>query len=651
MGNFTSQKVYQQITQKQNAQKKGVASAGGELGSDKPMTLAEHDKAVHGGHYNGGRCKFRQQLAAMGKLPPNSGSGNGNDGTSSQPTGTSSGNSTKPTNENPSADTGKSDGGQKSPVVQEDGELKRKFGQVSTTSQEAMNNVNEIQRLYSRAKTSGVKEKLSQIYQNIKKVLGGISDSASNIDSSFSPTSHDDVDKWEEGAISKLDEQELPIDEFKKKVAEIQDIANKHHSRISEEEDWQDELANVYPSDSKELEEWSDKKSDEFFESFKNGKIDNDTYNRRLKEINEKYSEHEERLSKERSEETSEENVESEEETSSNPNNNEESQEDKRRLEVQMRLAGEGNESSPQPKEMSEGRKSLRESLNQHLGSKIDDGSATEKDEEHLDFLEAHRNADEALSKGKITAEEHAKRKKEINDDFARRQYASKFGVEYKPYEPKQKTSGNSDASSSVNNNTPSLSEQRDSLQKSLKTMQFLFGKKSILGNYLTGKYENQIGELNKKIKDVESGKKQISEEAKKVISNPDGKKNSGLRTIHGEVKHGGNSEIQKLIEQMEDEYANAKNSGEKMRIMNRYEMLKKKYEPQTSTQSKKDDSPIVKKDAVEDAISNMSENESYNKYQELLFKSAQGEESLSDDEKRMRDMLYKKYGIGESKK
>lgn len=632
MGNFTSQKVYQQITQKQNAQKKGVASAGGELGSNKPMTLAEHDKAVHGGHYNGGRCKFRQQLAAMGKLPPNSGSGNGNDGTSSQPTGTSSGNSIKPTNENPSADTGKSDGGQKSPVVQEDGELKRKFGQVSTTSQEAMNNVNEIQRLYSRAKTSGVKEKLSQIYQNIKKVLGGISDSSSNIDSSFNPTSHDDVDKWEEGAISKLDEQELPIDEFKKKVAEIQDIANKHHSRISEEEDWQDELANVYPSDSKELEEWSDKKSDEFFESFKNGKIDNDTYNRRLKEINEKYSEHEERLSKERSEETSEENVESEEETSSNPKNNEESQEDKRRLDVQMRLAGEGNESSPQPKEMSEGRKSLRESLNQNLGSKIDDGSATEKDEEHLDFLEAHRNADEALSKGKITAEEHAKRKKEINDDFARRQYARKFGVEYKPYEPKNK-----------NKSGKVSSEKRSALQNAIKGFKIFMFKKD-QEEYLAqkAKRENEL----KNMSHVTGQPLKIKSNTSTVSTNPP-KQNNGLRTIHGEVKHGGNSEIQKLIEQMEDEYANAKNSGEKMRIINRYEMLKKKYEPQTSTQSKKDDSPIVKKDAVEEAISNMSENESYNKYQELLFKSSKEEESLSDDEKRMLDLLYKKHGIG----
>lgn len=632
MGNFTSQKVYQQITQKQNAQKKGVASAGGELGSDKPMTLAEHDKAVHGGHYNGGRCKFRQQLAAMGKLPPNSGSGNGNAGTSAQPTGTNSGNSIKPTNENPSADTGKSDGGQKSPVVQEDGELKRKFGQVSTTSQEAMNNVNEIQRLYSRAKTSGVKEKLSQIYQNIKKVLGGISDSASNIDSSFSPTSHDDVDKWEEGAISKLDEQELPIDEFKKKVAEIQDIANKHHSRISEEEDWQDELANVYPSDSKELEEWSDKKSDEFFESFKNGKIDNDTYNRRLKEINEKYSEHEERLSKERSEKTSEENVESEEETSSNPKNNEESQEDKRRLDVQMRLAGEGNESSPQPKEMSEGRKSLRESLNQHLGSKIDDGSATEKDEEHLDFLEAHRNADEALSNGKITAEEHAKRKKEINDDFARRQYARKFGVEYKPYEPKNK-----------NKSGKVSSEKRSALQNAIKGFKIFMFKKD-QEEYLAqkAKRENEL----KNMSHVTGQPLKIKSNTSTVSTNSS-KQNNGLRTIHGEVKHGGNSEIQKLIEQMEDEYANAKNSGEKMRIMNRYEMLKKKYEPQTSTQSKKDDSPIVKKDAVEDAISNMSENESYNKYQELLFKSSKEEESLSDDEKRMLDLLYKKHGIG----
>ena len=565
MGNFTAQKLFQQINSSNTKGSNQAQGKSGFGGSETVMTLAEHDKKVHGGHYDGGRCKFREQMAAKGLLNPNG----GNDGNSMQNVPTSG----VATNVNENKNTNAS-------PVQEDGELKTKFGSVNTTSQEAMEDINEIQRLHSEAKSPEAKQKIEEIYKGLVQKLGSSEGSVAN--------------------------NAQPKDSVNVSTQKEETFNPKTHDDVAE---------------------WYDKKSTELETRKNNGEISEEEYNRLQDDLDTKSDGYHESIEKS-----------SDSGTQKNDSSN----------------------ASPSKKDVSNHRKSLQDALRDQIYDRMDKGKATKEDEGGLDFMDAHEENDRKLREGKITAEEHAKNKAEINNDMMRRQYAQKFGVKYTPYVPK---SSQSQDTNKGQVKQPTLSEQRDSLQKSLSNFQKWFGKNSIVGYALGNHYENKISEIDKQIeeqKKTEEEAKNIGEEAKKVVresvNGNGGTSNRGLRTIHGDINHGGNTEIQKLIEEMESEYSNAKNTGEKMVILNRFKKLKSMYDqPKPKESSPQKESPTKSKrdktssDPFPDLtrmLNNMGEDEAYRTYHDLLTKGSRTDMELDEKDNHMLNILGTRFNV-----
>lgn len=679
MGNFTSQKLFQQINSSNTKGSKQTQGKSGFGGSETVMTLAEHDKKVHGGHYDGGRCKFREQMEAKGLLKPNG----GDYGNPMQNVPTS-GVATK-VNENTNANAN---------PVQEDGELKTKFGSVNTTSKEAMEDINEIQKLHSEAKSPEAKQKIEEIYKGLVQKLGtSESGEQSNVDvpkdDNNSPTStKTESEKWKD-ALSKMPRVRISKDPSNKMTkidaATLSDVlrgnggnglepnktsfitedgerltfsneykmSNGMRGLVFKKDDGTEVHGNAFSLPSMYLEndvakyrsdtngqssnqkhngqedtftpkthddvaEWYDKKSTELETRKNNGEISEEEYNRLQDDLDTKSDGYHESIEKS---------------SNSGTQNNDSSN------------------ASPSKKDVSNHRKSLQDALRDQIYDRLDNGKATKEDEGGLDFMDAHEENDRKLREGKITAEEHAKNKSEINNDMMRRQYAQKYGVKYTPYVPK-----NSQGKEPNQVKQPTLSEQRESLQKSLSTLQMLFGKNSIVGNAIGNNYGKKIAQIDQQIeeqKKTEEEVKNIGEEAKKVIRDSakgsGDASNRGLRTIHGDINHGGNSEIQKLIEEMESEYSNAKNTGEKMVILNRFKKLKSMYDqPKPNESSPKKESPTKsQRDTSSDPfpeltskLKGMGESDAFRTYQDLLSKASREDMELDDKDKHMLNIL-----------
>lgn len=576
MGNFTAQKVYQDITNRQSAQKP-VKSNGGSGGAKKPMTLAEHDKLVHGGHYDGGRCKFRQQLAAKGMLPPNSGAGNGGAsvgggqmslGDKVRQIGANARNAIRGGMEKVEGAATEVGGAVKSAVanVHEKAEqLSKKLAEAEGQTEKSSSNLEKMGQILGGIKSPEIKEEAADICQKVVNAINGGAQGGSEQPSSgqsqgqpeFNPKTHEDVDKWEDGEIEKLRGSNIPIEEFNKRLSNLRSKADEHHSRISEEEYWQDDLADLDPVDQDELDKWADEKSNELFNSFKSGKIDNETYRRRLGEVNSHFSKHTQRLSEISDDDNEDDNITGSEENS----------------EIKSDTA------SPR-------RKNLRDALREHLASKFDNNTATEKDDEDAEYMDAHSANESMFKRGRISEEEFNKHRKEINDDYMKKQFARKFGVNYKPYSPQNKTN-NGGGSSNKNGSVDELTKNRQHLQEMLSIFHTAFGRNSVVGKLASGVVANKVSDIDAEIAKMGHLSKNTHTQSKQSqggsgstgpVDTP--KQSGGLRSIHGEINHGGNAEVQSLIDQMEDEYRNAKKSSEKIRIMSSYKKLKDMYEP-----------------------------------------------------------------------
>ena len=622
MGKFTAQNLYKEINRR-NAAKKAFGNGGGNA----QTTLAEHDKKVHGGHYDGGRCKFRQELAAQGKLPPNSGSGSSvgsaisnvanaaknavaggfkkaSDGIRKQFQDAISESHSK--RQQQKLESVKSE--QKPIIEQPDGELKTRFGQINTTSRETMNNIVEIERYYSEAKSPEAKQKIADAYKELAMKLNG----------EVNPQTEEELDKWHDGKMQKLDEEAeasgMGVDEYRKRSNELMDKYKEHLSRINGSKSSED-VATQEPDDKPssqddgfspkthdEVSSWYDKKSTELEDRKSRGEISDDEYNRLQDELDTKSDTFHEQIDSQKTEAPNEDN---------------------------------GNA-------VSEVRKSFRDALQNFANSRIDSGKGSHKDESSLDYIDAHNDNDRALSEGRISKEEHAKRREAIDSDNLRRSYAKRFGVNYTPYR-----------ASVSNGRSREISEKRKKLQNSLENWQSLLGN-SLIGKVVTNEIKNKISELKEPVSNGNTPSKVQNNKTEQRGEN------RGLRTIHGDINHGGNAEVQKLIEQMENEYANAKNSGEKMTIMGRFKKLKSMYENSGSsrnTMSKS--SPKMSKSAqpsdplaeLTKRLNSMSEADARDTYQAALSKASNVNESLDDKDKHIISVLEKRFGNNSNKK
>ena len=328
MGKFTAQKLFMEINRR-NAAKKAMGTVGGNT----QTTLAEHDKKVHGGHYDGGRCKFRQELAAQGKLPPNSGSGSSvgsaisnmanaaknavaggvkkaSDGIRKQFHDAIAESNSK--RQQQKLESVKSE--QKPIIEQPDGELKTRFGQINTTSQETMNNIGEIERYYSEAKSPEAKQKIADAYKELAMKLNG----------EVNPQTEEELDQWHDGKMQKLDEEAeasgMGVDEYRKRSNELMDKYKEHLSRINgskqaddvstkepdEKPSSQDD--GFSPKTHDEVSSWYDKKSTELEDRKSRGEISDDEYNRLQDELDTKSDTFHEQIDSQKTEAPNEDN-------------------------------------------------------------------------------------------------------------------------------------------------------------------------------------------------------------------------------------------------------------------------------------------------------------------------------------------------------
>lgn len=644
MGNFTAQKVYQDITKRQSAQNTvhsngGNGFGGGSGGAKKPMTLAEHDKLVHGGHYDGGRCKFRQQLAAKGMLPPNSGAGNGGAsvgggqmslGDKVRQIGANARNAIRGGMEKVEGAAKEVGGAVKSAVanVHEKAEqLSKKLAEAEGQTEKSSSNLEKMGKILSGFKSPEIKEKAAAICQKVVNAINGVGNSESNhnVDSnswknaisrvprvrvSNDPSNH----MTKVGATSLSDvlrNGSLNIgDSF---ITENGDrltyssnykMSNGMQSYVFKKDDgtevkgnafslgdmWKEEDISKYldgnidnntssgqsqgqpdfnPKTHEEVDKWFNDESDKLEGMHKRGEISDDEYNSRVDELESKNDSYRDALNKQ--------GVKSKEDMSDLSDKSDDN-------------------SSPR-------RKNLRDALREHLASKVDNNTATEKDDEDAEYMDAHSANESMLKRGRISEEEFKKHRKEINDDYMKKQFARQFGVNYKPYSPKE-SNGNAKGNGGKDGDGKSISElnkRRKDLQSKLEDFQFFFGKNSLVGKFASGMVSDKISDIDSEIAKMTHLQKEAEKNANAQKSKLQGEKkqSGGLRSIHGEINHGGNSEVQSLIDQMEDEYRNAKKSSEKIRIMSSYKKLKDMYEPkQTATKtSRKTTTPNGKSD------------------------------------------------------
>lgn len=496
-------------TNKADAAKQAALAKGKAEGKNwmtgRPMTLEEHDKAVHGGHYDGGRCKFREQMKngmmgkagervrqlgveAMNKMKGAFGGGKGEGAGNQQPAAPK--------------------------VEQADGELKQKFGAVNTTSQKAMGEVNEIQKLYNECQTQEAKDKIAEIYKGlVTKLNGGASPTGggegeppkANADGggfgsygSKEYADHNEVDDDFNKEMDFLDEQKssgaISEEDYNAKRAKIELTNAELHEKLNqkgiyegggEEPPNADGNSPTPPKDGggseaqhKMVDDWFNGEMNKLDELKKGGKIDDKTYEHRrayLESQNAKYHET-----------------------------------------INKRGSGKDQDGyTPRPSEnASEGRKAVQKALTEH-----------------------HQSQGGGASEG-----------------------ASNGG--YKPKPPAQ---------------GKSISEQRKELQGKLSTLQFLFGKNSIVGGMISNSYAKKFDKLD----EMERKQKEDAAKAKAEGGQSSGaelKRYDGVRRMFGGLKHNGNPEVIKMVNELENEFANAKTRKEKMALIKEFKSMQKEF-------------------------------------------------------------------------
>lgn len=496
-------------TNKANAAKQAALAKGKAEGKNwmtgRPMTLAEHDKAVHGGHYDGGRCKFREQMKngmmskagervrqlgveAMNKVKGAFGGGKGEGAGNQQPAAPK--------------------------VEQADGELKQKFGAVNTTSQKVMGEVNEIQKLYDECKTQEAKDKIVGIYKGlVAKLNGGASPTGGGegeppkanadgggsgiADGNKNYTSHDEIDDDFNKEMDFLDEQKssgaISDDDYNAKRDAIETKYETIHARLEQggggegggEPPKADGNSPNPPKDGggseaqhKMVDDWFNDEMNKLDELKKGGKIDDKTYEHRLAYL--------------------------------------ESQNDKYHETINKHGSGKDQDGyTPKPSEnASEGRKAVQKALTEH-----------------------HQSQGGGASEG-----------------------ASNGG-----YKPKTPAEGKS------------ISDQRKELQSKLSTLQFLFGKHSIVGGMISDSYAKKFDKLD----DMERKQKEDAAKAKAEGGQSSGaelKRYDGVRRMFGGLKHNGNPEVIKMVNELENEFANAKTRKEKMALIKEYKAMQREF-------------------------------------------------------------------------
>lgn len=453
---------------------KGQINGGG---NKPPMSLEEHDKKVHGGHYEGGPCKFRQQMGI--KTTPAKGEG---------ATG--------------AAGTGGANPAPKQKFTMTEGTLTKKFGGIEVENEEALSHLNEIQQIHAECKTPEAREKIEKIYQDLKAKLsggavaagtgGGEKPVATNAeppknepptDAPKSFGSHEEVDKWYNSEVDKLD-------------------AARKGGSMSEEE-----------------------------------------YNSKLDELDTQSETHH------------------------------------RAIEGSKGKGGEPPKNAPKKtKGASDHRKSLQDALIAHFDEKAKNGTMTEEDVAAGEMLEARTYLKKQLADGKISKEDYHKKMGELSASHEKLRMQKQF-AKFTPKKPKAAAEGET---------AESLSAHREKLQTTLSDLQQLFGKRSLIGMAIGNHYGAKIAEVSAKeakLKDEVNQKKSEARAAlQKMVSGEGGGKETsktprdGLRRIVGGVKHNGNKDVQSMIEEIEEEYANAKTRKEKMALVKEFQQMQKTF-------------------------------------------------------------------------
>ena len=445
---------------------KGQMSGGGNKPS---MTLEQHDKKVHGGHYDGGPCKFRQQMGI--KTTPKKGEG---------ATG--------------AAGTGGANPAPKRNFAMTEGTLTKKFGGIEVENKEALSHLNEIQQIHAKCKTPEAREKIEKIYQDLKARLEG-------------------------GAVAGAGGgEQIPAESPKTKPPKVAPKSFGSHEDVAA---------------------WYNAEVDKLDEARKSGKLTDEEYDSKWYEID--------------------------------------SQSEKYHRAID-RKKGKGGKPPKKKNKASDNRKALQDVLIAHLDKKAKNGTMTDEDVAAGEMLESQLYLEKQLADGKISKEDYHKKMGEVSAAYEKLRMQKQF-AKFTPKKPKAVAEGET---------AESLSAHREKLQSTLSSLQQLFGSRSLIGMAIGNHYGAKIAEVSAKEEKLKSEIGQKKSEARaalqNMVSGEGGGKGTpktprdGLRRIIGGVKHNGNKDVQAMIEEIEEEYANAKTRKEKMALVKEFQQMQKTF-------------------------------------------------------------------------